>query len=330
MAKVMTDDKHYKDIAQTIRDNDVWGIFKDDEGNPSKFKPEEMASSVNKVIYDSYDYAFFDGWDDGYAQGFDNSWYEAQLYFTEEAYNDFWDLLQEGGNRVDYKYAFTRLNFNRDNFKPKYSFQPTIAEDMFNNCPSLRVEKETYNFLKGKQVSMKQVEEEQGIKFDFSKCTNFVRAFAGSLFSDLNVIDMTGIGGISGRTALAFYGGYITGSGMYEYRLKKIEKIIVDEVATQLSNDAFLYQNYLTHIRFEGVIGTNLNFKDSPLDKDSITNIINHLSDNTTGKTLTLNFEACYNAFDDGEGNDWTEPDYYAYEFWVLVNSKPNWNIVLV
>lgn len=327
MAKVMTDDKHYKDIAKTIRDNDVWGIFKDDEGNPSKFKPEEMAANVNQIIYDSYDYAFFDGYNDGYAQGWDSSWYEAKLYFTEEAYNNFWDLLQEGGNRVDYKYAFTRLNFNRDNFKPKYDIKPTAAEDMFTNCPSQRDAKAIRNFIIGKQVVMKDLEEELGIVFDFSNCTNFIRAFTGCLFSELNVIDMRKVSS-KGNTALAFYAGYIGGELRAEVALRKIEKIIVNET-TPIDSGAFNYQMNLTHIRFEGVIGTDLKFANSPLDKDSITDIINHLSDNTTGKTLTLNFNACYNAFDDGWA-DWTEPDYYPMEFYLLVESKPNWNIVLV
>ena len=325
MAKVMTDDKHYKDIAQAIRNNDVWGILTDDDENPLKFKPEEMAANVNQVINNSYDYAYFEGWDDGYSNGYDSSWYEAQKYFTDEAYNNFWDLLQCDGKKVNYSGGFQGLKFNKDNFKPKYDIKPTAAEDMFNNCPPAATTeisaKDLEAFLKDKQVSMKQLEEELGIVFDFSNCTTFLRAFTGGLFKDLNVIDMRKVSA-KGNTALAFYGGYSAYA-----KINKIEKIIVNE-SIAIDTGAFNYQNQLTHIRFEGTIGNDLAFKDSPLDKDSITNIINHLSDNTTGKTLTLNFNAVDKAFNPDGFDDWT-PESTPLEWLYLIGTKPNWNIVL-
>lgn len=326
MAIVTTDDKHYKDIANTIRENDYWGDLTDDDGNSLAFKPEEMATNVQQVIVGSYDYAWSDGWNDGYDQATEVLSKELETYYTNKAYDGFWNLLQEDGKRVDYSYAFTRLDFNRDNFKPKYSFKPTNAQDMFNNCPSPRDAKAIRNFIIGKQVVMKDLEEELGITFDFSNCTNFTRVFTGCLFSELNVIDMRKVSS-RGNTALAFYGGYIGGDLRAEVALRKIEKIIVNET-TPIDTGAFNYQLLLNHIRFEGVIGTDLSFKDCPLDKDSITNIINHLSDNTTGKTLTLNFEAVDKAYNPEGRWDWTEDDYTPIEWLDLIATKPNWNIV--
>jgi hypothetical protein len=42
---------------------------------------------------------------------------------------------------------------------------------------------------------------------------------------------------------------------------------------------AFNYCSELIHIRFDGVIGQNLDFKDSPLDVESIKSIVSHLYD---------------------------------------------------
>ena len=340
MAKVITDDKHYKDIAQIIRDKDVMGNYQD----KPNMKPEEMSSRIADIIDGNYDYAWLEGFEDGMDQGYNDGYEEGFQIGSEESYpkgvvdgkdivanqgyNDFWDLLQVNGKRVNYNFAFYGVLFNKDNFKPKYSFQPTSAEDMFNSCPIVFNHADD-SFIKNKQVIMKDLENQFGITFDFSKCTSFPRAFGGCLFSELNVIDMSSCKGDNTYyTTCAFYGGYLTRNHR-QYRLKKIEKIIVHEGILWADN-AFTYNTELTHIRFEGVIGNSINFKDSPLDKDSIINIFNHLSKNTTDKSLTLNLDACREAFGDDDGMaDWT-PDYYPDEFNDLVNSRSNWNIVLV
>lgn len=321
MATILTNNEHYKGIANTIRD--FIGI-------DNKWKPEELSNAVFEGLGMAYDYGSVDGYDWGYEMGLEEGKYQSQEEIENiktQAYNDFWNLFQEDGNRVNYNCAFMPLNFNSDNFKPKYSFKPTTAQDMFNNCPSLRDNKATKEFLTGKQVVMKDIEEELGIVFDFSNCANFVRAFSGCLFSELNVIDMRKVSA-KGNTSLAFYGGYLNAGEIRDtFALKKIEKIIVNET-TPIDNGTFNYQINLTHIRFEGVIGTDLAFRHSPLDKDSIENIISHLSDNTTGLTLTLNFDAVDKAYNPEGWWDWTEDDYTPIEWLDLIATKPNWNIV--
>lgn len=335
MAKVMTDDKHYKDIAETIRAyDDFYALGEDEEGNKPKLKPEEMANALSAVIQKNNGewegFGYFSGYYDGQSAAEEEmNEYKAEVEvekaeMRKQAYDDFWDLLQTNGKRVNYNSGFSGLKFNRDNFKPKYDFKPTNAQDIFNNCPPTASAemsaKELDAFIKNKKVSMKQVEEEQGIKFDFSNCTNLVRAFAGCLFSELNEIDLRGITN-KNNTALAFYGGY-TGYA----RIYRIEKIIVNET-TQIAADAFHYQDELMHIRFEGVIGTDLIFRDSPLDKDSIEHIINNLSDTATGKSVAFNRSAISWAYDTTG-----EYDFYEEEIpeWLdIINTKPNWNIYI-
>ena len=70
-------------------------------------------------------------------------------------------------------------------------------------------------------------------------------------------------------------------------KLEKIANINV-KIDTNLT-DAFVQCKALKEVRFTGTIGTNLNFKYSPLSLDSLNNIISHLGKWTSG-THTLTF----------------------------------------
>ena len=84
----------------------------------------------------------------------------------------------------------------------------------------------------------------------------------------------------------------------------------------------------LVNITFEGDIGNNIDFKQSPLlSKASIGSIVSALYAEATGKALTLSETAVNNAFETEEGladgstsAEWTE----------LVGTKPNWTITLI
>lgn len=65
MAKVVTDDKHYKDIANAIREC---------VGGDNQYKPEEMATQVHEV----HDVAYGKGIDDGYAGGYNAGFTEGK------------------------------------------------------------------------------------------------------------------------------------------------------------------------------------------------------------------------------------------------------------
>lgn len=83
MAIVKTDDKHYKAIANTLRER---------LGTDDVYTPEEMANGVNEI-------------------------YEAG---KQAEYNAFWDSYQQKGKRRTYTYAFYRAGWTDAVYKPKY------------------------------------------------------------------------------------------------------------------------------------------------------------------------------------------------------------------
>lgn len=98
--------------------------------------------------------------------------------------------------------------------------------------------------------------------------------------------------------------------------IKTIPLVKVNE--NNIYTDWFSYCIYLKDIRFEGVIGKNLDIHwSTQLSADSIENIINCLSTTSTGQVLTLptTAEATYNA------------KFGANAYATKVSSKSNWQI---
>ena len=106
--------------------------------------------------------------------------------------------------------------------------------------------------------------------------------------------------------------------------LVTIRKLIVDE-STVFADNTFSYAQKLKNITFEGTIASNIDFQYSPLTKDSIINIFNALSSETSGLTLTLKRTAVNTAF----GIDVTDKTTYpeGSEFYNLRHSKDNWTV---
>lgn len=101
--------------------------------------------------------------------------------------------------------------------------------------------------------------------------------------------------------------------------LHTIEGIHLAEDGSQVfGTSIFTSCAKLENVTFYGTIGDNISF--SPcvkLSKASIENIVEHLSDTISGKTLSLSKTAVNNAFTDAE---WT----------ALADTKKNWTISLV
>ncbi len=83
MKTVLTDDRHYTNIANKIREK---------TGGTTKYKPSEMPSGLEEV-------------------------FEAG---KQAEYDAFWNMYQKNGSRVTYGYAFAGECWNSENFKPKY------------------------------------------------------------------------------------------------------------------------------------------------------------------------------------------------------------------
>lgn len=220
--------------------------------------------------------------------------------------NELWKAITANGTRTDYSGAFRYQQWNKNNFIPTCDITPTNASYMFR---SLNPETDDL------QIDMEELEKTQGIKFDFSKCVNFVQAFSGGLFSTLNVIDMST--SISENT-YAFYGAYT------DRKLKRINKLILGE-NTKPHNSWFGYCPNLIHIGFEGILTKNgLDVSSCvQLDKESITKLIGILSSNTSGLTVTFSTAAVNAAFGIDVNDESTFPE--GSEYHTLRNTKLNW-----
>lgn len=188
-------------------------------------------------------------------------------------YDEFWDALQQNGNRENYAQAFSYLNWRKSNFKPKYKIYPVNANYMFYSC----------------QTDLKDLRD---FDIDFSRCTAFGSCFCYAWINHIGVIDTRATSGVGTLF-------------QYHTALQSVDKFILRNDGSQKFTDTFTWTSGLTHIIFEGVIGQNgINFQHSTkLDKESITSIMNALSTTTSGLTVTLSQTAVNNAFTTDEWN---------------------------
>ena len=85
-------------------------------------------------------------------------------------------------------------------------------------------------------------------------------------------------------------------------------------------NDWFTGCTELASITIVGTIPVSINFKDCPLTAKSLVNIVEHLSDTASGKTLTVKSSAVSNA-------DWSTTEYESWD--ALIATKSNWSFSL-
>ena len=201
-------------------------------------------------------------------------------------YDRFWDTFQQYGTRTDYSNGFG-AGWKDALFKPKYDLIPTNGYMMFRSSG--------ISDLKNLSV-----------KLDFSKVTNVQYMFQWSAVKYLGVVDIRAITNVP--------------SSMFAYTssLVTIDKLILKDDGTQrLETGMFASASALRDLTIEGVIGTSLSFKSCKnLSKESIISIINALSDDKTGLTLTLSITA-------------KEAAFTADEWATLIATKSNWTISL-
>lgn len=230
--------------------------------------------------------------------------YESGLEAGKKSeYDAFWDTYQDNGQRRYYERAFEdTTNGGRRwiygvNYRPKHAMKPISAQSMYAYCG-----------LPYRAIA----------EVDFSECTDFYSTFSYFLITDEDrkfpPIDMRK----ATRTQAAF--GWANG-------IKEIEEIWVSESTPYQS--VFNGTSNLVKIRFNGTIAQNgLDFKScTKLSRDSIEDVIMHLSDTTTGLTVTFSRVAVNKAFESAEGaNDGENQSAWCDD---LVGSKPNWTISL-
>ena len=162
MATIITDDKHYNDIAQAIREAN---------SGEETYKPSEMADAVRNACF----YRYSDGYRDGYEEGYDKGASVADGYAAgkQAEYDAFWDAYQEYGGRTNYNSAFCGRGWTKDAFKPKYPVAlsgSTSVERMFADCNRIST---------GRADDLLDFTEFNGM-FDFSGCTALNKTFNNS------------------------------------------------------------------------------------------------------------------------------------------------------
>lgn len=162
MARVVTDDKHYHDIAAKIKSYDkAW----EDSG----VNPAEMAGAVDDV----YGVGKIDGYVE--AQLDEQAIYNRGLAAGKQAEHDrFWNEKQENGNLKNYSQAFVR-SWTDEMFYPLHDMCPTDASGMFQYT---------------KITDLKDKLEMLRVKLDFSECTNMTQTFQGAAITHVPEVDM--------------------------------------------------------------------------------------------------------------------------------------------
>lgn len=220
---------------------------------------------------------------------------------TDE-YNKFWDAHQDSGKRVSYENGFVR--WADECLYPKYDIKPT------GSCASVF-------FMCTVKGNLKQRFKDCGIVFDTSNVTSvnsmFQACYNLTVAPEVDVLSVTS----------SLHNLYYNCSKLKEASIKNIKSNLV-------FTNTFRSCGELKIFDVEGEIGNSIDFKSSPLDKASITNIIEHLCTDTdvTGQTLTLKESAVNAAFgiDASDATTWTEE-------WInLIRDKSNsyngnWNI---
>ena len=245
---------------------------------------------------DDYDAVYESGYAKGQAEGGDseeayNEGFEAG---KKSEYDTFWDEYQEKGAPHMHHYKFAGTKWNDNTFKPKYDIKPRWGSNYtFALCG-----------VKDLVASLKA----QGRVLDTKEASD-MRYFCYSIQSKtFPTLDFSGINASNLKVQSNIFSE--------SKNIETIEKIILKDGLT--FSGWFSYCTALRDVRFEGSIGSDISFKDSPLLLGaSIENIIGCLSDTASGKTLTLSQTAVNNAFSETEWD-------------ALEATKTNWTITLV
>lgn len=276
MAKVLTDDTHYKNIAQALRDNAM---------TSKSYKPGEMAAEIYNIPSAHFEEGRRTGYSEGYDKAVSENAEEALLQaellqelsdtlegktgtsgysqgYTDgqqAEYDRFWDAFQQNGQRTDYAVGFGGTGWTAENFKPKYDIIVGSCFEMFRN-----------NTL---AIDLAAHLDSLGVTLDFSQC-NGSSIFYNSRFTRLGVMDFSN-GGVS---------TYVFHNCI---NLKTIDKLVVSNKCTLFTN-WFSNCPALENLTIEGTIsadGFNVSWSNL-LTINSLMSIINALKD-YAGSTIT-------------------------------------------
>ena len=268
MAKVVTDDKHYKDIADAIRNNPVTA--------PGKMKPEDMAKEAENAINGMYSFGYGEGENAGYNEGFQEG-YDDGFYGGEESgraageqleYDHFWDAFQQNGTRRNYQYGFSGRGWNDNTFKPKYDI-------IINNDP-MRM------FVNCEITNLRELLEKQGVSLDTSAVTT-----AQYMFDSCTLL-----------TEVPHIVCNASAAGLFSWCIA-LKTVSIEVNENTVFSSTFHRCDALENLTVVGTIGqSGLTLQYSTkLSKASITSVVNALSATASGKSITFSKTAVNNAF---------------------------------
>lgn len=211
---------------------------------------------------------------------------EIQTTLQNKMYDSFLDEWQQYGSRTNYDHGFGGIGWNNTNFRPKYNIVPNTAYMMFRNSNI----KEIFDTCDALNITI-----------DTSKATNLQYAFQSNYTTRAGVIDMS-------RCTNSNY-------LFYTASYKTVDKIILSNT-TVLNQYTFSSMINLENITFEGPIRQTTALTSKKLTEASLRSIVNALSLDVTGQTISLSTTAITNAFGGTTSAAWNE----------LTNSKSNWS----
>ncbi len=212
----------------------------------------------------------------------------------------FWKDYQSSGNRGNYDYAFAGIGWSSNIFDPRYSIDCNRCQSMFSQ-----------SYISG---DLEKFFADRGLSFSTSKSI-YMSTFASyaqsvTAFPAIDVSSAT-------DTPNLFQG------------CSRLERVTVKSSAEiKISTASFMFCRALTDLTLVGTISfRGLDLSYSPLNKSSLTSVVNALSATTTGLTVTLRLDAVNTAFETATGL----ADGSTSEEWQnLVATKPNWTINLI
>ena len=242
---------------------------------------------------------------EGAVEGAQAKYEEGVADGKQAEYDAFWDAYQKNGERINYNYAFFGDGWTDQSFKPKYDIQIGNASNGAGNGNKA--------FMDSRISDIGKTLKDRGVVLDTSRCNNLNQMFQNAKTKTLPAISAES----ANVLPLTFY--------VCSY-LETIQMVIVTE--RNSFDRTFFACGLLVNLITEGTIGQNgFNVSWSPLNKASITSIINALSSTTTGLTVTIRLAAVNTAFETNAG----AADGSSSEEWLnLIATKSNWTINLI
>ena len=285
MAIVKTDNKHYKDIANQIRDYSFTN---------NTYKPEEMAQGVKTVASAQYNdghyYGYQEGEEQGYYDGFDMGYNEGEAIGYMEGRNSGLEDGREEGRlqgRDDFMYLYQTSAIYDDDPENTQPGSRIFAGNGWNNAtfyPVLDIDMSKQNVFHyfgwgqptSGQVNLTERLEECGVELIYTHGLGSA-AFSYAWFNRVPLVDATNV-----TTLTQTFRGSKTLVTIDELKVKETNKF----------NTTFEGCSALKNITITGTIGNTISFSDSnKLTEASVLSIFNALKDysgTTTKPTISL------------------------------------------